>query len=63
MLLQLFWLYDVSPKQQATHKLLDFTQDGIRKIRPVLGIPFVSKSIIGLMETIGEVFGRNWLKE
>lgn len=58
LLTQLFWLYDRSPNQKATHDLLDFTRDGLRMLRPLLRLPFIGSSITRLANIMVHVFGQ-----
>ena len=57
LLIQLFWIYDRTPEQKATHELLDFTRDSLRLLRPMLRIPFLGKSIARLATILSYVFG------
>lgn len=53
----LFWLYDRSPKQQATQELLRFTRDMLALTRRVIRIPFVATALHRLASIIAPVFG------
>jgi AcrR family transcriptional regulator len=58
LLILLFWLYDRTPGQQATGKLLDFTQEAMQLLRPALILPPVARSVARLAEILEPVFGK-----
>ena len=53
----LFWLQDRSPEQRLTAQLLDFGQEMLRMLRPVLGFAPVSRSLARLARIFGPMFG------
>ena len=52
MLLVLFWLYDRSPGQAATRKLLRFVQDIFKLLRPMFFLPMFPQGIARLAEIV-----------
>ncbi|MCA9884673.1 MAG: TetR/AcrR family transcriptional regulator [Anaerolineae bacterium] len=45
ILVTLFWLYDRTPGQRATHKLIEYIDDGLGLLRPLMLMPLVNKAI------------------
>ena len=45
ILVTLFWLYDRTPGQQTTHKLIGYIDDGLGLLRPLMLMPLVNKAI------------------
>ncbi|MDE2775031.1 MAG: hypothetical protein OXI77_03725 [Chloroflexota bacterium] len=52
MLIVLFWLYDRSPKQESTGKLLNLTRDLFKLLRPMFFLPMVPQGIAKLAEIV-----------
>ena len=48
MLIILFWLYDRTPNQQATHKLRHFVYELFKTLRPMFILPMVPQAIAKL---------------
>ena len=57
LLFVLFWLQDRSGGQAKTRELLGFAQEMLGRLRPVLGLPLVSKPLARLAEIVGPMFG------
>jgi len=57
LLITLFWLYDRTPHQRTTHKLLKFMSELLRMLRPMLLMPMFSGAIAKLSEIVQDVFG------
>jgi AcrR family transcriptional regulator len=57
LLFVLFWLQDRSTGQQSTKELIKFAQTMLTRLRPVLGLPFVAKSLTQLVTIISPMFG------
>jgi AcrR family transcriptional regulator len=53
----LFWLYDPTPGQRATHQLLALIRDLLKPARRILRIPFASNALARLANAIEPVFG------
>jgi AcrR family transcriptional regulator len=53
----LFWLQDRSPDQQRTRELLDFGQETLTRLRPLLGLPPVARSLTRLARILDPMFG------
>ena len=52
MLVILFWLYDRSPGQAATGKLVDLTRELFKLLRPLFFLPMVSQGVAKLAEIV-----------
>jgi len=52
MLIVLFWLYDRSPEQASTGKLLNLTRDLFKLLRPMFFLPMVPQGIAKLAEIV-----------
>ena len=57
LLMILFWLFDRTPNQRATHQLLDLSREGLKMLRPMLILPLFSKMLLKLSDLISQVFG------
>lgn len=57
LLLILFWLQDRSEGQAKTRELLQFAQEMLGRLRPVLGLPPVARPLAKLARIIGPMFG------
>ena len=57
LLTVLFWLQDRSEGQQKTRELITFSSEMIGRLRPVLGLPLVAKSLARLAEIVAPMFG------
>ena len=57
LLFVLFWLQDRSAGQAKTRDLLGFAQEMLGRLRPVLGLPLVSKPLARLAEIVSPMFG------
>ena len=57
LLFVLFWLQDRSEGQSKTTELLDFAQEMLGRLRPVLGLPPVARPLTKLVRIIGPMFG------
>jgi hypothetical protein len=55
--LGLFWLQDRSPDNKPTYELLAFTRDMIALLRPLLGLPPLSRIVARLAGIIEPVMG------
>lgn len=63
LLLILFWLQDKSEGQARSRELLEFAQEMIGRLRPVLGLPPVARPLARLAQIIGPMFGPSDLLE
>lgn len=52
LIIVLFWLYDRSPEQESTGKLLDLTRDLFKLLRPMLFLPMAPRGIAKLAEIV-----------
>ena len=52
MLIVLFWLYDRSPEQESTRKLLNLTRDLFKLLRPMFFLPMIPQGIARLAEIV-----------
>ncbi len=52
MLVTLFWLYDRSPEQTSTLKLLNLTRELFKLLRPLFFLPMVPQGIAKLAEIV-----------
>lgn len=52
MLLILFWLYDRSPEQESTDKLLAFAREMFKLLRPLFFLPMVPQGIAKLARIV-----------
>jgi hypothetical protein len=50
MLIILFWLYDRTPDQQATHKLRRFVYELFKMLRPMFILPMIPQAIVKLSQ-------------
>ena len=57
LLMILFWLQDRSPGQAKTRELLAFAEEMIGRLRPVLGLGPVARSLARLAGIVGPMFG------
>lgn len=55
LLLALFWVYDGSPDQQRTRRLLDRGLGLLRLALPLAKLPLVRRPVVELLDLIGEV--------
>jgi AcrR family transcriptional regulator len=53
----LFWLQDRSPGQARTRELLDFGQETLARLRPLLGLPPVARPLARLARILDPMFG------
>ncbi len=53
----LFWLQDRSPGQARTFELLDFGQETLARLRPLLGLPPVARPLARLARILDPLFG------
>ncbi len=51
-LITLFWLYDRSPEQEATQRLLKLTRELFKLLRPMFFLPMVSQGIAKLADIV-----------
>lgn len=51
-LIVLFWLYDRSPEQEATQRLLKLTRELFKRLRPMFFLPMVSQGIAKLADIV-----------
>lgn len=56
-LVTVFWLYDRTPKKQATAHLLDFLYDLFKLMRPMMVMPLFTKAMTKLAQIMMLVFG------
>lgn len=56
VLVMLFWLYDQTPQQRATYKLIDFIEDALKMLRPLLLMPIIGKAITKMATVLAEGF-------
>jgi AcrR family transcriptional regulator len=56
--LVLFWLQDLSSETQRTEQLLQLVHDLLRRVRPLLGLPFVAQPLAQLIQIIGPLLGQ-----
>lgn len=59
LLLTLFWLYDRTPQQRASHNLLKLIRELLRIVRPMLLMPMFNTAIAKLSEIVQDVFGNS----
>lgn len=52
MMILIFWLYDRSPEQQVTHRLVDFVHELFKILRPMFILPMVPQAIAKLSHII-----------
>ncbi|MCS6836121.1 MAG: TetR/AcrR family transcriptional regulator [Anaerolineae bacterium] len=52
----LFWLYDRTQGQRATHMLADFLQEAVRIMRPMMMMPIFSKALAKVAELLQIAF-------
>lgn len=45
-----FWLYDRTPQQQTTLRMVEFMSDALKLLRPMLLMPVVNKAIVRLAD-------------
>ncbi len=57
LLFVLFWLQDRSAGQAKTRELVEFAQETLGRLRPVLGLPPVAKPLTKLAGILGPMFG------
>jgi AcrR family transcriptional regulator len=55
--LVLFWLQDRTEGQKATADLIDWGRESLARLRPILGLPWVAKSLSRLASILGPLFG------
>lgn len=53
----LFWLYDRTQGQRATHLLVDFLQEMVRMVRPMMMMPIFSKALAKVADLLQTAFG------
>jgi hypothetical protein len=56
LLMLLFWLYDRTPNQRATHELVGFLHETFRLMRPMFLLPMIPKAIGRLAEIVSPLF-------
>lgn len=57
LLLILFWLHDRSPESRATDELLTLSRDMLARIRPILRLPPIAKTLARFAQAIRPTFG------
>jgi hypothetical protein len=57
LLTLLFWWYDRTPNQRATHELVKFMRDSFVLVRPFLMLPPFGKSLARVAGIVESVFG------
>jgi AcrR family transcriptional regulator len=57
LLCVLFWLQDRSPGQTSTRELVQFAQEMLARLRPVLGLPPVARLLARLTRILDPMFG------
>ncbi len=57
LLLMLFWVQDQSPEQENTTKLLKFTEENLARLRPLLKVPVLTRSLANLAKILAPMFG------
>ncbi len=57
LLTLLFWWYDRTPEQRATHELVKFMRDSFVLVRPFLMLPPFAKSLARVAGIVESVFG------
>jgi AcrR family transcriptional regulator len=57
LLLLLFWVQDRTPEQAATEKILQFAEDTIGRLRPLLKLPAFAKAVGQLAGILTPLFG------
>jgi AcrR family transcriptional regulator len=55
LVLVLFWLQDASPDQRVTHRLIDFGEEMLGRLRLVLRLPWAADGLIKLGGLLGPV--------
>lgn len=56
ILLMIFWTYDRTRDNRATHLMLDFMREGLKIVRPMMLMPVITKAVIRLAEILSLVF-------
>lgn len=56
LLMILFWLYDRTPQQRATHELVGFLHETFRLMRPMFLLPMIPRAIGRLAEIVSPLF-------
>jgi len=54
----IFWLYDRSAQQAATHRFVGFMGEVLRLVRPMLMMPMFAKALAQFADIVSEVFGK-----
>jgi AcrR family transcriptional regulator len=57
--LVLFWLQDLSSGTRQTEDLLLFVRDLLRRIRPLLRLPWIAQTLARLVQIIGPLLGQD----
>jgi len=52
----LFWLYDRTEGQRATHLLVDFLPEAVRMVRPMMMMPMFSKALAKVADLLHTAF-------
>jgi len=55
--LVLFWLQDRTPGQRATRELIEWGRETLGRLRPLLGLPWVARSLARLGGILSPLFG------
>jgi hypothetical protein len=56
--LVLFWLQDLSPEAQRTGELLQFVHGLLRRLRPLLRVPWITQLVARLVQIVGPLLGQ-----
>lgn len=56
ILLMIFWSYDRTRDNRATHLMLDFMREALKIVRPMMLMPVITKAVIRLAEILAMVF-------
>jgi AcrR family transcriptional regulator len=56
--LVLFWLQDLSGQTHKTTELLEFIQEVLGRLRPLLRVPWIAQALARLVEIIGTMLGK-----
>jgi len=56
ILLMIFWSYDRTRDNRATHLMLDFMREALKIVRPMMLMPVITKAVIRLAEILALVF-------
>jgi hypothetical protein len=56
--LVLFWLQDLSSGTHKTEELLQFVHELLRRVRPLLRLPWIAQTVAQLVQIVGPLLGQ-----